>query len=95
MALTKFLLATNIIAELPDRPVTDGGLTVAQFKAKFDANSQNLKEFLNDTLISELDTHIASALTTSAFDAAHRVIYVTTEEPQAGDPDGIYLVYEE
>lgn len=99
MSFTHFSLPINIIGSLPDRPVTDGGLTSQQFKDRFDANADNIKSYLNDTLCDELDTfqssvntHISSATTSSH--ASGRKIFIQTTVPQSGAANGIYLVYQ-
>ena len=56
MALTRFTKETNIIGALADRPNQQDGLTPAQLKAKFDQIGVDLDEYINDTLISELET---------------------------------------
>lgn len=95
MTLDAYNAATNIIASLPDRPVTDGGLSVPAFKAKFDLNAENIVDYLNTSLKTQLEAFLNTALTTAAFDSqTKRVIYIQDHEPQNGDDDGIYLVYE-
>jgi len=74
MALTQFTEDTGIIAALSNTPNSSDGLTATQLKAKFDENSANLKTYINDTLIDELDTHIASALTASSAFGTDNVI---------------------
>jgi len=57
MAINEYTGATNIIASLPDDPNDSGGLTAAQLKAKFDENAANLKTYINDTLVAELNSN--------------------------------------
>lgn len=55
MALSKFTKDMDIIAALDDEPNDVGGLTAAELKAKFDEGGKAVKEYLNDTLLTELD----------------------------------------
>lgn len=50
----QFTKSMDIIAALPDRPNTDGGLSAAQLKAKFDEGGQAIKSYLNETLLPAL-----------------------------------------
>lgn len=50
----------TIISALGDQPNTDNGLTSTQLKAKFDEAGKNIRTFLNNTLISALQTKIRS-----------------------------------
>ena len=50
----------TIISALGDEPNTDNGLTAAQLKAKFDESAKNIRTFLNNSLISALQTKIRS-----------------------------------
>jgi hypothetical protein len=56
MALTKLTTDVAVIAALPDAP-TD---TAAELKGKFDFAGTTIKTFINNTLIDELDTAIAT-----------------------------------
>lgn len=55
MAITELSTDLNIIAALDDEPNDVSGLTPAQAKAKFDEGANDIKTFLNDTHIPELD----------------------------------------
>ena len=56
MALTKLTANVNNIQALSDRPNEIDGLTSAELKERFDRAGADIKEYLNDTLTSELDT---------------------------------------
>lgn len=55
MALTTFDYDMKIIQALDDEPNDVGGLSAAQLKAKFDEGGEQIKTFLNDTLLPEID----------------------------------------
>ncbi|SMC80462.1 hypothetical protein [Papillibacter cinnamivorans] len=55
MALTPLSASVNIHQTLPDEPNDVGGMTAAQLKAAWDTPANTLKEYLNGTLIPELD----------------------------------------
>ncbi len=55
MALTTMTDDLNIIAALDDEPNDVGGLTASQLRAKFDEGSNDIKTYINDTHIPELD----------------------------------------
>ena len=59
MALTTFDKDMNIIAALDDEPNDVGGLSAAELKAKFDEGGLSLKEYLNNTLLPEIDVNFA------------------------------------
>ena len=60
MALSKFTKDMAIISALDDEPNDVGGLTAAELKAKFDEGGQAIKEFINDTLTTEVDNNAKS-----------------------------------
>lgn len=62
MAFTPFSDDVQNISKLGDNPITDDNLTPQQFKARFDAAAVAIKDYINNTLIPELD----SLLTTGA-----------------------------
>lgn len=62
MSLSKFSEAVNNISTLPDKPT----LPASELKAKFDKTGADLKEYINDTLTEELDTQLASKVTSVA-----------------------------
>ena len=70
MAITPCGVETNVISQLPDKPVTDGGFTSAQFKAKFDQVGLAIKNYINNTLIpnitNQFQPKISSANTLNA-----------------------------
>ena len=61
MALTQYTEDTAIIAALADQPNDSDGLTAAQLKAKFDENAANIKTYINDTLLAELESITADS----------------------------------
>lgn len=60
MALTKFTANVNNIQALSDRPNEIDGLTSAELKERFDRAGADIKDYLNDTLTTEVDTALAS-----------------------------------
>jgi hypothetical protein len=58
MALTKLTADLDNIQALSDKPNEIEGLTADQLKAKFDKGANDIKDYINDTLIDELDTSI-------------------------------------
>ena len=62
MALTKLTSDLNIIQALDDEPNDVGGLSAAQLKAKFDEAANAIKTYINNTLTSELDNSIETAI---------------------------------
>lgn len=101
MALSQCNVDTDNISQLPDKPVTDGGLTPAQFKAKFDKFGLDLKTYINSTLIPQITAQFQTKLSgTNKLDPAYlnvdsdqlRHIYVVETEPTSASADGIYLV---
>lgn len=62
MSLSKFSEATNNISALPDKPT----IPANELKAKFDKVGADIKEYINDTLTEELDTQLASKVTSVA-----------------------------
>ena len=55
MALTKFTKDMNYISSLSDRPNETDGLTSNELKERFDRAGREIKDFLNNSLIDELD----------------------------------------
>ena len=55
MALTKLAADMAIIQKLEDEPNDTGGLSAAELKAKFDEGGEAVKEWINETLIPELE----------------------------------------
>lgn len=60
MALTTFDYDMAIIQKLDDEPNDVGGLSAAQLKAKFDEGGEQIKKFLNETLLPEADKTFAT-----------------------------------
>lgn len=59
MALSKFNKDMAIISALDDEPNDVGGLSAAELKAKFDEGGQAIKQYINDTLTSQIDSQKA------------------------------------
>jgi hypothetical protein len=55
MALTKLTADLDNIQALSDKPNEIEGLTADQLKEKFDKGANDIKDYINDTLIDELD----------------------------------------
>lgn len=66
MAISQYGGDTNYISQLPNKPVTDGGLTAAQFKAKFDQFGTEFKAWFNGTFIPALNSTFATKATVSS-----------------------------
>lgn len=49
-----------IIQKLDDEPNDVGGLSAAQLKAKFDEGGEQIKEYINNTLLLGLDESFAT-----------------------------------
>lgn len=60
MALTTFDKDMNIIAALDDEPNDVGGLSAAELKAKFDEGGVSLKDYINNTLLTEIESTLAT-----------------------------------
>lgn len=60
MTLTKLTADVENISKLPDLPNQNGGLTPAQLKAKYDQAGKDIKDFINNILISELPSEFAT-----------------------------------
>lgn len=61
MEFTKLEKDMGIIAKLEDEPNDVGGLTAAQLKAKFDEGGEAVKQYINETLLPELEGEGAAA----------------------------------
>lgn len=60
MALTTFDYDMSIIQKLDDEPNDVGGLSAAQLKAKFDEGGEQIKDYLNNTLLPETEKIFAT-----------------------------------
>ena len=56
MVFSTYDARTDIIKQLPDDPNDSGGLNAAQLKSKFDENALNIKNYINDSLVAELNS---------------------------------------
>lgn len=61
MALPKFLEDVNIISKLEDEPNDVGGLTAEDFKARFDAAPNLIKQYINELLLPQIESDIEAA----------------------------------
>lgn len=94
MALTRFSGDAEVISQLDNQPNDNDGLSAAQLKAKFDQFGTTYKEFLNNTLIPELESAINAAATgvgTSGFSGAILTDNTVTAE-KLSSTDGIQAV---
>lgn len=87
MAITPFEENLNIISALPELPNDVGGLSAAEFQAKFDEAGNKIKLYLNNTLITELNAlnlpaavHFATDnLTYLKIDSAENVLMMSSD----------------
>lgn len=63
MAITLFNKNVENVSQLSDLPNAEQGLTAAQLKAVFDQAGVDIKDFINTSLIPELDMAVAKAFT--------------------------------
>lgn len=56
--LTSFIKDVNNIQKLSDKPNETDGLTAQGLKERFDQAAVDIKNFLNGTLLTELETHL-------------------------------------
>ena len=56
--ITNLTANVNNIQALSDRPNTADGITSQQLKEKFDKAGADIKDYVNNTLITELETYI-------------------------------------
>lgn len=70
MALTNLTADVEIISKLDNDPSDDSGMTPALLKSKFDAGSKAIKEFINSTLIPELNVSLEGKLSAALLASA-------------------------
>lgn len=63
MALTKLNDDLNIIAKLDDQPNDVGGMTAQALKAEFDRAALLIQEYINSTLVPQIESALASGTT--------------------------------
>ena len=63
--LTKFTKEVNNIQALSDKPNTADGLTAQELKKRFDQAGIDIKSFINDTLISEIEKLFGQTVSTT------------------------------
>lgn len=78
MSISRLNKDMSIISALPDSPT----LSASELKAKFDEGGIEIKEFLNETLIPEID------------EGKQNTILICQGEPSGGEDGDIILVYE-
>lgn len=61
MSLTRLTEDVSVVSKLDDEPNDVGGLTAAELKAKFDEAGEIIKKYLNDTLLTELQSPAGAA----------------------------------
>lgn len=102
MALSKMTTNVNNIQGLSDRPNTADGLTSSQLKEKFDKAGQDIKNYLNDTLVPEMEEKLknldGSKKCNNEFDnplvaRENLKIKIVTSDSEMTDTDAIYLKY--
>lgn len=69
MAFTKLTKDLDVIQKLDDEPNDVGGLTAAELKKKFDDSGNAIKDYLNETLVPELDTAVGGKTSKGYVDA--------------------------
>ena len=90
MKLTKCTADLAVIAKLPDSPTE----TAASLKAKFDQGPRAIGDYLNKTLLPEIDealTAVEEAV--SLIDGKQDKITVGTSAPAGGADGDIYIWY--
>jgi len=87
MALTPFDNNMAIISMLDDEPNDVGGLSAEDLKREFDRSGKEIQEFLNDTLIPEVDEALGDTL-----DAAK--LYTNEKVVEIGSADMAKAVYD-
>lgn len=60
--ITRFTANVNNIQALSDRPNTADGLTSQELKEKFDKAGVDIKAYINDTLISNIENYFKNCL---------------------------------
>ena len=102
MTLSKMTTNVNNIQGLSDRPNTADGLTSSQLKEKFDKAGQDIKNYLNDTLVPEMEEELkkldGSKKCNNEFDnpliaRENLKIKIVTSDNEMTDTDAIYLKY--
>lgn len=81
MSFSKITKDMNIIAALDDSPA----LSSSELKAKFDEGGKEIKEFINNTLIPELE---------KSLDEKQSAVILCRDAPSGGNDGDIILVYE-
>lgn len=63
MAIPLFNVDVDNVSQLSDLPNAEDGLTSAELKAVFDKAAGDIKDYLNDTLVPQLNNVLAKAFT--------------------------------
>lgn len=94
MKLTKLTADLSVIAKLPDSPTE----TAASLKAKFDQGPKAIGDYLNQTLLPQLDDSLAAVESAveeavALIDGKQNKITVGTSAPVGGSDGDIYIWY--
>ncbi len=90
MKLTKLTADLAVIAKLPDSPTE----TAASLKAKFDQGPRAIGDYLNKTLLPQLDESLTAVEEAVALiDGKQDRITVGTSAPAGGADGDIYIWY--
>lgn len=90
MNLTKCTADLAVIAKLPDSPTE----TAASLKAKFDQGPRAIGDYLNGTLVPELDEALTAVEEAVALiDGKQDKITVGTSAPSGGTDGDLYIWY--
>lgn len=90
MKLTKLTADLAVIAKLPDSPTE----TAASLKAKFDQGPRAIGEYLNGTLVPQLDESLTAVEEAVALiDGKQDKITVGTTAPSGGADGDLYIWY--
>lgn len=60
--LTRFTTNVNNIQALSDRPNTADGLTSQELKERFDKAGVDIKDYINDTMIADIEKYLKNCL---------------------------------
>ncbi len=87
MAITKITADLSFISKLDNEPSEDSGMTPSVLKARFDAGSNALKAFINDTLIPEVEAALLEKLGAGTLQSAvNTALSITKESGQFDGP---------
>jgi len=84
MALTKLTTDLNYHQAQDDEPNDAGGLTAAEFKELCDQAANDIKDYLNNTLVPETDAEITRQVENAEMAPGNIVLKVGGVEPETG-----------